>query len=629
MCLGGFFMARRVAMDRRLWLLALTVISVVIVSRWILPPAQAFRAFTFAGYWFVLGAVVLFGRALVATAGATWSRFCLRRIDRVAVAAILLSTAVWWAHEKPGFKILADEVLLLGTSMGMHYERLAAFPTRATDVQGPFQILERALDKRPLLFPFLTASVHDLTGYRPENPFYLNRILGVVFLVLVYLVGWKASGRRWGGITAILLFGGLPLLAQQSAGSGFELLNLVMIAAVSLLMLHYLQRPDEPRLEAMIYGGLLLASTRYESVVFLGPVAVAAVLGWLRCDRVIISWPAILSPVFLAPLLMQNRYFSDGSAVWQLAGRPGMESPFGWEYIVPNLGHALAFFFDFSSYQPSSSFFALLGLVAVPFFILWSVRLFRQPLRQDAAPLAFALAGAGLAAVVAVHLLYFWGQYDDPIISRLSLPLHLLMALSICVVGPQFIRSDFGWKMLSLVAGGAFLLQGLPLMAKHAYEQHYPPGVEMAFRREFLDQQREKNFLFIDNDSVFWITHKIPATPASLAPQRKEALAFHLRNHSFSEMYVFQSVLVDATTSERLIDPEDDLGLDFDLEIVRERRINALLFARISRVTAIHEGGEVVARAVDAVAPAGELRTAEELDAASTSYLENWIKMLP
>lgn len=612
-----------------MWLLVLIALLAIVVSRWTLGSQQAFRAVTLTGYWFVLAPVVLFGRALLAAARGLPLRSCIGGLHRIALGVIVLCTIVWWAHEKPGFKILADEVLLLGTSMGMHHERLATYPTRATDIQGPFQILDRTLDKRPLLFPFLAASVHDLTGYRPENPFYLNRGLGIVFLILVYLIGLRATGRKWAGVAAVLLFGGLPLVAQQSAGSGFELLNLVMIAALALLTLRYLQQPDEPRLEAMLYAGVLLASTRYESVVFLAPMAIAAVLGWLRCRRVILSWPAMLSPLFLIPLLMQNRVFADGSTAWQMASKPGVESPFGWDYVLPNVGHAFAFFFDFTGYQPSSPFFALVGLVAVPFFLLWSAQVFRRPLRQDAAPLAFALIGGGLTAVAAVHFLYFWGQYDDPIISRLSLPLHLLMALAICVVGAQFIRSELGWKILSLVVMAAFLFQGLPVMAKHAYEQDYQPGVQMSLRRAFLERQPERNFLFIDNDSVFWITHRIPATPASQAQLRKEGLAYHLRNHSFSAMYVFQSVLVDDQTGERSIVPADELGADFDLELVGEWRVHALRFVRISRVSAIHEDGETIARAVEAVAPEGELRTPEEVEAARLLYLENWIKKLP
>src|SRR5690606_34452840 len=114
-------------------------------------------------------------------------------------------------QERPGFKILADEVLLLGTSMGMHYQREAAYPVRATDVQGPFTILASVLDKRPLFFPFLTATVHDLTGYRPENAFYLNMGLAVLFLAAAYAVGASAGGGRWTGVLAVVLFAGLPL----------------------------------------------------------------------------------------------------------------------------------------------------------------------------------------------------------------------------------------------------------------------------------------------------------------------------------------------------------------------------------------------------------------------------------
>ncbi len=103
--------------------------------------------------------------------------------------------------EPPWIQILADEVLLLGTSMGLHYERVAAYPVRATDVQGPFLILDHVLDKRPLLFPVLAASIHDLTGYRPENVFYLNMGLAGIFLAVAYLLGVNAGRGRWPGMS--------------------------------------------------------------------------------------------------------------------------------------------------------------------------------------------------------------------------------------------------------------------------------------------------------------------------------------------------------------------------------------------------------------------------------------------
>lgn len=622
-------MLKNVLLDRRIWLLGATLILVVVVARWTLDQESAFQAVNLSGYWFTLALVVFALRAIGRVVRQAWKEARWTRFDGVVLAGILLCSAIWTAQERPGFKILADEVLLLGTSMGMHYERVAAYPIRATDVQGPFQILDKVLDKRPLLFPFLVATVHDLTGYRPENPFYVNMAFGAGFLALVYVLGWRLADNRWGGVVVGLLFAGLPLLAQQSTGGGFDLLNLFLIGALVLLTAGYLRQPDAPHLEALVFGALLLASTRYESVIFLLPTAAAAWLGWARSQRVVMSWPLCFSPVFLFPILLQNRIFSGASAAWEMQSIEGITKPFSPDYVVDNLGHALAFFFDFSGYQPSSALFGAAGLLAVPFFVLWIIRVLRAPGQTSAFAQATAIVGIGLLGVTCVHLFYFWGQFDHPLIRRLSLPVHLLMALGIVVVLTHAISSVRGWRMAAGIAFAALMLQGLPTMARQAYAASYTPGVETAMRRAFLATREDTNFLAIDNDSVFWITHHVPATPAKQANARKEGLVYHLRNHSFSDMFVFQSVFVDAETGERSVDPEDDLGPDFELETVWERRVQVLLFARISRVKAIREGDTVLAAAAPFVTSDGPKKSADELAEQRARYLETWLKKLP
>jgi len=622
-------MLKTIVTDRRVWLAILILGLVAVVSRWALPAKWGFTAVIESGYWFMLALTVLFGRAAWALAkGKDWRRHWVR-FDAWVAALIVGTVVVWVAHERPGYKILADEALLSGTAMSMHYDRAAAYPVRATDVQGSFQILTHMLDKRPLLFPFLLATVHDATGYRPENAFYLNIALSAVFLALIYVLATKAGGSRWAGVVAVLLFAGLPLMAQQATGGGFELLNLLLLAAFGLLLIHYLEAPDESRLEAFILGALLLASTRYESAVFLAAAAGVALIGWWRARRVLLTWPLILSPLFLLPLLLQNRMFVENTQVWQMAGQTGVSEPFGLQYLAPNMGHALAFFFDFSGYQPSSPLFAAAGLVTLPFFGLWMMRVLRQGGGSDGRDQALALFGVSLFAVTAVYMFYFWGKFDDPIISRLSLPVHLLMMLSVALICGRFIKSDRGWKLASALVLAGILTHGLPVLSKQAYRSVYSPGVEMQLRQEFLSGQEDRNLLLIDNDSFYWILNKVSSSPVVQVKLRKDALAYHLRNHSFREMYVFQRVKVDDATGRQFVDPVDDLGSDFELEPVWERRVQTLLFARISRVKAIKEGGNVLAEARTLVPVLKETRTSDELEKARVLYMEKWLKQLP
>jgi hypothetical protein len=374
---------------------------------------------------------------------------------------------------------------------------------------------------------------------------------------------------------------------------------------------------------------VLLGLTRYESVVFIVPVAALVWWGWARAGRVILTWPTLLTPLFLLPYVLQNRVFSANSGAWELASKPGAEAPFALHFVPENLGHALAFFFDTSGYQANSVYFAALGLVALPFLLLLLVRTLRQSRSVAPADVGTACVLLGLFAIAGLLMAYFWGQFDHPVIRRLSLPVHLLMAAAVATVGGSLLRTARGWQVASAGALVALVWQGMPMMAKQAYAWDYTPGIEMAWREEFLRKFPQRDYLFIDQDSVFWITQRIPATPIQQARERRDGLAYHLRNHSFSAMYVFQRYRVDDATGALTVEPADDVGPEFELEPVVQTRIATLHLARISRIKAIREKGEVIAQAgLVPIAP-GPLRTAEELEKAKAQYLEKWIKQLP
>lgn len=620
---------REICRRREVWALVAIAAVVFVTGRWLVPDDLVARLVAKTSYWFILAGFLAFGFSLWQLLRRDWSGLNWDRAKLGAALLIAVFTAVWHAHEKFGLKILADEVLLLGTSMTMHYEREAAYPVRASDAQGPFQLVQRVLDKRPFFFPFIVSLVHDLTGYRPTNPFYVNAALGVIFLALIYAAGRECAGTPWGGIVALLLFGGLPLLAQQAAGGGFELLNLCMIAAVLLLAVRYLRAPDDHSCAALCFTGALLALTRYESVVMVVPVALVVLVGWARTGRVLLPWITVAVPVLLLPYVMQNRVFELNRGFWELGGRAGATTPFSLAYVPENIGHAAAFFFDNTGFQPNSIIFAVAGLLALPFFVLIIVRTLREWRTAGPVPLAVALIGLGLLAIFALLMVYFWGQFDHPVIRRLSLPVHLLMALSVIAVGAKLFRTERGWKALAVAAVFGFAFQSLPVLAKQAYNWEHAPTLEMAWRAEFLARHPERDFLFIDRDSVFWITQRIPATPVEQAKLRKEGLAYHLRNRSFSQMYVFQRYNSDDQTGALKVDAADDIGPEFELETVEQKRIATLVFARISRITAIREGGKTVARASEPLPTAAPARTPEELNKAKAVYLENWIKQLP
>jgi len=223
-------------------------------------------------------------------------------------------------------------------------------------------------------------------------------------------------------------------------------------------------------------------------------------------------------------------------------------------------------------------------------------------------------------------MFYFWGRFDDPVIRRLSLPLNLLLVIAIVTVVAEFRHWAWRWTGLALVVGAGMFAFSLPSMSRHGYTLDYYVGREMEWRRDFIKAHPEKDYLFIDNNCIIWITHLVSGTPIKQALVQKGNIIFNLRNRIFSAIYVFQRYTVDPATGQLSLMADEELGPDYHLETVWERRFTPLTVSRISRVVAIEEGPGRLPPAP--TKPPAKL-SADEMEKLRQQYLDNLIKRLP
>lgn len=613
--------------DRRFILLLLTALLALVFGFFTLTDDQAMRVMIYGGYWFMLLISGLFVWSIGKAARESWPGWTvLRTAPRWPAVLIVACGGLLLVHETYGFKILMDEVMLLGTSMSMHFEKMAIVPMRGHDIMGAFQIMGGELDKRPLFQPFLVSVMHDLTGYRPENVFALNTVLTFLLLTLAYVTGCRISGRGAGAL-AVLLLTSLPLLAQNATGGGFELLNLVLILSALLLGMRYLAKREGNSLELFALAGLLLAYTRYESVLFLLPVGLAVGWVWWIERRPTLTWVVVFTPLLLLPYALHNKVFNARTSAWEMASQPGYDRPFALAYIPGNIGHDLNFFFNTTGEHSNSLVLSILGFLALPFFALWTLKTLRGLRAAPPAKAALALFATGFAAHALLLLCYFWGRFDDPVIRRLSLPLNLTLVLAIITVAAEMNWRGHIWRGLAFVVGAGFFAHSLPAMARHDYTLDYYVGREMEWRREFITAHPEKDYLFIDNNCIIWVTHLVSGTPVKQALAQKGNIIFNFRNHIFTSIYVFQRLTVDPATGHPSVAADEDLGPDYQLETVWERRFTPLTVSRISRVVAIREGPTTLP--VSAPPPAMEKLSEGERDKIRQLYLDNFVKRLP
>jgi len=129
-----------------------------------------------------------------------------------ALILILVATFYLHLHVDRGFKIVFDEHAISSTAMSMHYNARAFVPAASHIINDEVVASIGFVDKRPALFPFVVSVTHSLSGFRPENVFWLNS--GLTFLLhgLIYTIAARSCGKPH-GILAILRMPSLPLLA--------------------------------------------------------------------------------------------------------------------------------------------------------------------------------------------------------------------------------------------------------------------------------------------------------------------------------------------------------------------------------------------------------------------------------
>ena len=480
-------------------------------------------------------------------------------------------------------KILYDEFVLQSTAYNMHYFRDTATMVRGYDILGMFVSTDNYLDKRPNFYPFLVSLVHDLTGYRPANAYWLNAGLLPVTLGLVYYLGRRLNGMR-GGLLAVLLLGSLPLLGQNATGSSMELLNVAMILAVAGLGAAWLRRRDEGRLSALVLGAVLLAQSRYESAIYVAPVAVLVLIGWWWERRIILSWPVVAAPLLLLPYALQNKVLSHTKWMWEL--RENQETRFSVDYLAGNLAGARDFFFNTSARFANSWLLTWLGLAALG-YVGW--RLLRPrpaPAATRADQTALLLLGLGAVTNTVLILFYYWSNLGDPIAARFSLPFHLVLAFAVVAAAASL---DRRWPA-SWVLSGAMVLFACGVTTSHSAQHLYSHlGIdEVEWEKRYVAALPPGERLVISNKSTLpWLLVKIPSILIGRAGIVGDRLEYQLAHGTFREILVLQSLRPTSADGGHQLLPEDRVPAGFELELMAEKRFGTRI-ARISRLVAVH-----------------------------------------
>ena len=552
-----------------------------------IPPHTAEQLIAAGGYYYMLGLFglfVFFAWRVARARRQVWSAW-LRHPGWMGTA---LATAIAFTLWSDPFqhKVLFDEYVLQATGFHMHATKEIGTVIRAYDLFGTWLPIDTFLDKRPYFFSFLLSLAHDLTGYRLANIFFLNSALTAALLGLAYWFARELTGRA-GGLLAVGLLATMPLLGQNATGAGMEIHNLTMLALTMCAALLYLRAPDEDRLALLILATVLLAQSRYESVIFVGPVALVIVLGWYRNRRVLLPLIAVFSPLLLVPYAWHNRVVDATPLLWQL--HEGQHARFSTEYLAGNLSGAFGFFFNFGPSLANSWWLSLLGGAGLVWTLYRAVRWMRARPPLPPTSLVTAAFGIGVAANLAMLMFYYWSRLDDVIASRFALPACLMLAL---LAAKLVWRLEGRWPAVrwAFLGTGAFLLvSALPAMAHRVYTSQNLVMQEVEWEHDIVLARAKGPMLFISNKSTIpWVLWKIPSIINGVARLRPGHIRWHMEHGTFHEVLVAQALRPTTPSGNFGVDPDDVLPEYFHLTTITEKRFGGRM-ARLSRLVAIDD----------------------------------------
>jgi hypothetical protein len=539
------------------------------------------------GYYYILGVFALFvfyARRLAVSRREVWRAW----IRRPGIAGLAIASCLAFALWSDSFKhkILFDEFVIQGTAYEMHATKQVSTILRAYNIDGTWLTIDTFLDKRPYFFPFLASLLDDLTGYRIANMFALNAACAAALLGLLYWFARQLAGRG-PAILAVALMATMPLFGQNATGAGMDMHNLAMIALAACLGVLYLRVPSDDRLSAFVLGALLLTQSRYESIIFVGPVALIIAAGWARARRIVLPWPVVIAPLLLIPYAWHSRVLKATPLFWQL--REGQTSAFSASNVADNLRGDLSFLFNRGPALANSWYLSVLGFAGLGWLLFGAWRWLRTRPRPQLAPAVLVGAAflAGVAGHFAVLLFYWWAKFNDLMASRFALP----MCMAFAVLAAALVRGLEGRRVpaLRIAAAGLgiwLLVGGLPAIARRLYSDENLAMQEIEWERSIIESEPGPVLMISNKSTIPFVLWHIETLISSVGAQRGEEIRYHMGEGTFKEVLVSQAIRPTTANGDMGIDPEDIMPPGYHLKMIAEKRFGGRL-DRLSRIVSI------------------------------------------
>jgi hypothetical protein len=502
------------------------------------------------------------------------------------IVLIFLLACIVHLHEPHRLRTLLDEYVLLATSQIAHLQKNLAYAHLMVYVDNTPTYFGQILDFRLPLFPFLLSLLHDLSGYRVSNLFIFNGLLTGLFFSLLYGFIRDAFGSTKLGILALLLAFSVPLLAQVATSGGYDLFNACLILGLSWVAFRFWNNPNSQNQTLLVYLGLLLGSTRYESILYLAAVAIIVGVSWIKKKKIELSWWDCISPVFLVLPVAYNIYYVNRDDFNQPTGAP--EGFFNWYYFQDNMSEAIYYFFANPGTSSTSVLVAGLGILSLVYMGVRSI-LRRRDLFKDSFVAAYAPILGVAGTVICLVFCNYWGQLTDYQAVRFALPV-FVVAIPLSIWFIQSNGLDRGpalntWIIFSIIYCIAF---SLPAQSLHKTTKSMSPSYLHEYFLDFAKKLDRKEALFISTGSMGFIAHGFPAVTLNFANANPDRILDGYRRGQYKNIYAIVTAPFEPK-SQKLVYYKNGqvVSEDFRFKPIDSKQFSDSLIFVICRITEI------------------------------------------
>ena len=523
---------------RQVILTAVLALAIIGYRFWGMDQATALWLQYNFSYWTVLAALGWFMWSLKCEADFRF--LSIRSFLRGHSVGILIVVAcgVFLQIQEPHMlKVLQDEPTHLATSLLIHKQRAVATPAEAHIFDGELIYLHAVPEVRMFLFSTLLSMVHDVSGYRVENVFILNAFLSTLVLALLYVCGNMFAGRN-GGCLAVVLMAGVPLLSQVATSGSYDLLNLVLLLGLFISTRHYLLSPAVGGLNLMLSVGVLLALSRYESILYLLIPIGAMLYKWRGEKAVSFTRSAMLSPLAVWPCFTANFIMLSNDGFTLSSYREKGAGFFGLQYFAENARQAVYYLFNFDLDSTNSVLLSTLGLLGlVALWVTWSVR-FRRAGAISFETKLLTVVSIFIFVMYLFVLTNFWGRPTQSSATRFILPLYAIMSLA----AVWLVRNSSKQKkvtLVSLAAAGLFMMTFTNSSNVRASTTiHMSLPISYKWFLEYARKHDDGRTLYVADSSLYMLVYGYPSIPTSGLNTKLSSAVLCLKAGMYDEILI-------------------------------------------------------------------------------------------